>query len=56
MIASIQAAQTKLLAIATSYPPAATDLKAEVTAYAAVLGDLTSLASVNLLNASSWSN
>lgn len=54
VIAAFQAVQPKLLAIAASYPPAAVDLKAEVNAYAPLLGDLTSLGSVNLLNASSW--
>ena len=54
LIAAIRTLEPKLLAIATDYAPAATDLKAEVNAAAAVQGDLASLSNVNFLNASSW--
>ena len=44
----------KLLGIATAYPPAATDLKALVTAYHPVIRDLRSATAQNSVNASSW--
>ena len=44
----------KLLRIATAYPPAAADLKALVTAYNPVIGDLGSVTAQNSVNASSW--
>jgi hypothetical protein len=55
VVDALTAARTKLLALAAAYPPAATDLKAEVNAYAPLQGDLESLATVNTLNSSSWS-
>lgn len=44
----------KLLAIAAAYPPAATDLKALVTAYSAVVRDLRSATAQSSINATSW--
>jgi hypothetical protein len=48
------ALRTKLLTLAGAYPAAATDIKALVTAYAPLQGDLRGLTGVNQLNASSW--
>jgi hypothetical protein len=44
----------KLLRLATAYPPAATDLKALVSAYNPVIRDLRSATAQNSVNASSW--
>ncbi len=47
-------ASAQLLALAQLYAPASADLKAEVAGMSAVSGDLGGLATVNLLDASSW--
>jgi len=44
----------KLLALANSYPPAASDLKALVSAYNPVVGDLQSASAQNAFSAASW--
>lgn len=44
----------KLVGIATTYPPAAADLKALVTAYNPVIRDLGSATAQNSIKASSW--
>jgi hypothetical protein len=51
---ALTALRPKLLTLATDYPAAATDLKALVTAYAPLQGDLENLVAVNQLNAASW--
>ena len=48
------ALRPKLLEIAQKYPAAANDLKALVTAFSALQGDLENLTTVNTFNASSW--
>jgi hypothetical protein len=54
LIDAITTLRTKLQALAATFPAAATDLQAVVTAQAVLQGDLTSLAAVNALNASSF--
>jgi hypothetical protein len=44
----------QLLSLANSYPPASTDIKALVTAYAPVIGDLASLGSQTGFSAGDW--
>lgn len=46
--------QTKLLALAAAYPAAATHLKAQVHAIAAMQGDLAGLATIDMRKVSSW--
>jgi hypothetical protein len=53
-IDAITTMRTKLLALAVAYPAAAADLKAQVNATAALQGDLASLATLDMTNASSW--
>ena len=53
-IHALTALNAKLLSIANAYPPAAADLKALVTAYNPVIGDLQSASATNAFNASSW--
>jgi hypothetical protein len=53
-IEAITMMRTKLLALAVAYPAAATDIKAQVNATAALQGDLASLETLNTLDASSW--
>jgi len=52
LIDAITTLRTKLQALATAFPPAATDPKAVITAQALLPGDLASLEAVNALNAS----
>jgi len=54
LIDAITTLRTKLQALATAFPPAATDPKAVITAQALLPGDLASLEAVNALNASSF--
>ena len=54
LIDALTALRPKLLEIAQKYPPAANDLKALVTAFSALQGDLENLTTVNTFNASSW--
>jgi hypothetical protein len=54
VIQAMTGLRTKILALANAYPAAADDLKAFVTAFAPLQGDLISLQSVNALSGSSW--
>ena len=54
VIAETTTTDNQLLALAQLYPLAAPDIKAEVAASSAASGDLGGLATLNLLDASSW--
>jgi hypothetical protein len=54
LISAITALRTKLLALASAYPPAADDLSNLVTANAGLQRDLAKLESLNKVNAGVW--
>ncbi|MGH9920299.1 MAG: hypothetical protein ACRD6W_15710 [Nitrososphaerales archaeon] len=54
VVTALQGVIQGLLALGQQYPPADTDLKAEVSAASTLSGDLESIGSTNALNISSW--